>query len=65
VVTNILIFDVSGTGRTAADFCAELARRNILCNPTAQFCVRMVTHRDVSRDGIDRALRTAGEVCAA
>src|SRR5271155_5060819 len=30
VVTNILIFDVTATGRTAAEICAELAKRNVL-----------------------------------
>jgi threonine aldolase len=65
VVTNILIFDVRDTGRTAADFCAGLAQRHILCNPTAKFSVRMVTHHDVNREGIDRALAAATEVCAA
>jgi len=65
VVTNILIFDLRGTGCTAADLCAELAKRQILCNPTAKYSVRMVTHHDVDRAGIDRALATMSEVCAA
>jgi threonine aldolase len=65
VVTNILIFDVRGTGRTAADLCAELAKRQVLCNPTAKYSVRMVTHHDVDRAGIDRALAAMSEVCAA
>ena len=64
VVTNILIFDVRGTGRTAADLCAELAKRQVLCNPTAKYSVRMVTHHDVDRAAIDRALAAANEVCA-
>jgi threonine aldolase len=65
VVTNILIFDVRGTGRTAADLSAELAKRQILCNPTAKYSVRMVTHHDVDRAAIDRALAAMSEVCAA
>ena len=65
VITNILIFELRDTGRTAADFCAGLAQRQILCNPTAKFSVRMVTHHDVNREGIDRALTAATEVCAA
>jgi hypothetical protein len=56
---------VRDAGRTAADFCAGLAQRLILCNPTAKFSVRMVTHHDVNREGIDRALTGAAEVCAA
>jgi threonine aldolase len=64
VVTNIVIFDVRETGRTAAEICAELAKRQIFCNPTAQFSIRMLTHHDVDREGIDRALAAIGEVCA-
>jgi threonine aldolase len=65
VVTNILIFDVQGTGLPAAGLCAQLAKRRILCNPTAKYSVRMVTHFDVDRSGIDRALAAMSEVCAA
>ena len=43
----------------------ELAKRQILCNPTAKYSVRMVTHYDVDRAGIDRALAAMSEVCAA
>jgi len=56
VVTNILIFDVTGTGRTAAEICAALATQNILAGPTGKHSIRMVTHYDVDRAGIDRAL---------
>ena len=54
-----------GTGLPAADLCAQLAKRRILCNPTAKYSVRMVTHFDVDRSGIDRALAAMSEVCAA
>src|SRR5208282_4826774 len=33
VVTNIVIFDVSETSRPAAEICAELGKRKILCGP--------------------------------
>jgi len=56
VVTNILIFDVTETGRTAADICAALAKEKVLCSPTGKFKIRMVTHYDVDRASIDRAL---------
>ncbi|HXQ25529.1 MAG TPA: GntG family PLP-dependent aldolase [Candidatus Acidoferrales bacterium] len=62
VVTNILIFDVHGTGRTAADICAELAKKNVLCSPTGKFTIRMVTHYDVDRAAIDRALSIIADV---
>ena len=56
VVTNILIFDVKGTGRSAADVVADLAKKNVLCSPTGKFTIRMVTHYDVDRSAMDRAL---------
>jgi threonine aldolase len=65
VVTNILIFDVTSTGRTAADICAALARQNILAGPTGKHAIRMVTHFDVDRAGIDRALAALDEILAA
>jgi threonine aldolase len=56
VQTNIVIFDVRGTGRTAAQISSSLAARQILASPTGEFEMRMVTHCDVDRAGIDRAL---------
>jgi threonine aldolase len=65
VVTNIVRFDVFGTGRTASDICAELKKRNILAGPFALHAIRMVTHYDVDRAGIDRALAAMrGLLCA-
>jgi threonine aldolase len=63
-VTNILIFGVENTGRTAGELCAEMAKRKVLCNPTGKYAIRMVTHYDVDRAGIDRALAAMAEVCA-
>ena len=56
VVTNIVIFGVAETGIPAAAICDELARQGILCGPRDKFTIRMVTHYDVDRPGIDRAL---------
>ena len=64
VVTNIVIFDVSETGRTAAEVCERLADKNILCSPTEKYSVRMVTHCDVDRAGIDTALAAVAQVLA-
>jgi threonine aldolase len=62
VVTNIVRFDVSGTGRTAAEICGELKKRNILAGPFAKYAIRMVTHYDVNRSGIERALGAMREI---
>lgn len=62
VVTNIVIFDVQATGRTAAEICNDLGAKNILCLSTDKYSVRMVTHCDVDREGIDRAVAAVAEL---
>jgi len=64
VRTNIVIFDVSGTGRTGAQISHALATRRVLANPTGENTLRMVTHCDVDRWGIDLALTAFGEILA-
>ena len=64
VQTNIVIFDVSATGRSAAELSAALEKRQILANATGKFALRMVTHCDVDRAGIDRALAAFREIAA-
>ncbi len=65
VVTNIVRYDVQGTGRTASEICAELKKRGILAGPFAKYAIRMVTHYDVSREGIDAALVALREILGA
>jgi threonine aldolase len=62
VATNIVIFDVRATGRTAAEICSELGKRKILSGPTDKYSIRMVTHCDVNRAGIESALLAVGEI---
>jgi threonine aldolase len=62
VVTNIVIFDVRGTGRTAAKICDQLAAKKVLCSATEKYSVRMVTHCDVDRIAMDAALATVEQV---
>ena len=64
VVTNIVIFDVRGTGRTAAVICDQLVRQKILCAPTEKYLIRMVTHCDVDRAGMDLAIAATMQVLA-
>jgi len=55
VVTNIVIFDISGTGKTSAEIVAALKARGILAvGFGAQ--IRMVTHLDISREDIEAAV---------
>ena len=64
VRSNIVIFDCSGIGKTAVEFCAALHGRGIWAQDTAAYSVRMVTHVDVNREGIERALVALQEVAA-
>jgi len=56
VVTNIIVFDVSGTGMTAAELSARLKEQQVYANGVTPATMRMVTHADVDRAGCLRAL---------
>jgi threonine aldolase len=56
VRTNIVIFDCTATGLTAVDLCDALHARGVWAQDTAPYSVRMVTHWNVDRAAIDRAL---------
>jgi threonine aldolase len=62
VVTNIVIFDVRGTSRTAEEICEQLTAKKVLCSATEKYSVRMVTHCDVNRAAIDAALAAVAQV---
>ncbi len=55
VQTNIVIFDVSETGKSSAEVCAELKANDILASPFGT-AIRMVTHCDVSCEDIETTL---------
>jgi threonine aldolase len=65
VKTNIVIFGVRKAGWSSADFLKALAKRNVLALPVDEDRVRMVTHQDVDRTGVERAAAAAGEVIRA
>jgi threonine aldolase len=56
VVTNIVIFDISGTGKHSDEICARLKDGGILAIGFGSL-IRMVTHSDVSRADIDKTLQ--------
>jgi threonine aldolase len=64
VQTNILICDCSATGKTAVEFCEELYAQGVWAQDTALHSVRFVTHCDVSRAGIERAIPMIRQVAA-
>jgi threonine aldolase len=56
VRTNIVIFDCRATGMSAVEFCDALFEKGIGAQDTARYSVRLVTHWDVDRPALDRAL---------
>jgi threonine aldolase len=62
VPTNIVIFDIAETGLTTAEFAAALKARGVLASGINAREMRMVTHYDVNRQGIERALNAAREI---
>ena len=65
VQTNILIFDVSGTGMTAQEFSKKLGERNVLAGPVNRELMRFVTHCDVNRADCQQALEAVESICGA
>jgi len=61
VQTNIVIFDVSETGKTSAEICARLKEQKILAIPFGK-AIRMVTHYDVSREDIETTLKALQKI---
>ncbi len=64
VETNILIFDVSATGRTAFQIREELKKEGVLIHPVSRTQIRLVTHLDVSKEDIDFALKAFRKILA-
>ncbi|MGH9741250.1 MAG: threonine aldolase family protein, partial [Candidatus Acidiferrum sp.] len=64
VRSNIVIFDCQGTGKTAVEMCDALREKDIWALDTAMHSVRFVTHCDVNRAGIVRALVALAEIVA-
>ncbi len=61
VVTNIVIFDITGTGKTSAEICSRLKQNGILAIGFGN-AIRMVTHCDVSAAEIDTTLAAMSAV---
>jgi threonine aldolase len=59
--TNIVVFDVSGTGLAPAEISARLKRRGVLMNGINQRQMRAVTHYDVDRAACSAALEALAE----
>ena len=62
VQTNIVIFDISGTGLDSGTFSGRLKERGVLANGVGRSAVRMVTHYDVNEKMCLDAIEAAREV---
>ncbi len=62
VATNIVIFDIAGTGRKPAEVTAALKERGVLMNGVGGTRMRAVTHYDVSRADCEQAAAVLAEV---
>jgi len=63
VETNIVIFEVTAPLAPAAEFVRRLHERGVWMFATGPNQVRAVTHLDVSREQIDRAIAVFRELC--
>jgi len=62
--TNIVIFDVSGTGKSSAELSAGLKAAGVLINGINATTMRAVTHYDVDTAGCRQALETLARLVA-
>src|SRR6266478_673636 len=62
--SNIVIFDCSKTGKTAVELCDALHPFGVWAQDTGLHSVRFVTHCDVDRAGIERAIVLLQDVVA-
>jgi threonine aldolase len=62
VQTNIVIFDISGTGFDSGSFSVRLRDRGVLANGVGPNTIRMVTHYDVTESMCRDAIEAAREV---
>jgi len=60
-VTNIVIFDISATGKTSAGICASLKEYGVLAIGFGG-SIRMVTHCDVAQADIDETIAVVREI---
>ena len=64
VATNIVVFEVSGTGLASAEISARLKREGVLINGINPRQMRAVTHYDVTREDCAHALEKLASALA-
>jgi threonine aldolase len=65
VQTNIVIFSINAAGLSPDQLVDRLNQRKVLTGAVDSTRIRVVTHRDVSREDCENALRIIGEVMGA
>jgi threonine aldolase len=56
VETNLVFFDVSESGQTAAEIISKLLQTGIRMGATSDMRIRAVTHLDISKDDVQKAI---------
>jgi len=64
VQTNIVIFDVSGTGKSSTEIAAALKEQGVLVGTVNPQLIRFVTHLNVSKVQCERALNGLRSICS-
>lgn len=62
VQTNMVFFDVSDSGQTAAEVSQKLEQQGILIGALSATRLRAVTHLDVNREGVTAAVKALREI---
>ncbi len=62
VATNIVVFDIVGTGKTPIQIAQALKENGVLASGINEREMRMVTHYDVNREDIEQALTIISSV---
>lgn len=65
VDTNIVVLDLAGSGRTAADVAAAAREHGVLVSALGPFVLRMVTHLDVDDEAAEHAATVLAKVLVA
>jgi threonine aldolase len=63
VVSNILVFDVSGTGMDTAEFSRKLASKSVLAAGIDPQQMRFVTHLDIGQEDCLKTLDVVRTIC--
>jgi threonine aldolase len=61
VQTNIVVFEISGTGMDSSAFTGKLMEKNVLASGISPTEIRIVTHMDVDQSACERALVAISE----